>query len=87
MRKLWQCLTLVQFFPFYFYQPSSVMDNSPFISDQTEISTLSYDDTVVYEEQLPSSNGANTASLANRIGSTKVYLLPESVTKVGKVRR
>ncbi|KAJ7179572.1 hypothetical protein C8R46DRAFT_1345896 [Mycena filopes] len=43
---------------------------------------LSYDDTA-YEEQLPTA--AEQASLANRIGTSKVYLLSESVaTRVGK---
>lgn len=41
---------------------------------------LSYDDTVPYEEQ-------SAPSLADRIGSTKVYLLADSVpSKLGKVR-
>ncbi|GLB33260.1 putative nuclear cap-binding protein subunit 3 [Lyophyllum shimeji] len=43
--------------------------------------TLSYDDTVAYEEQVPA---PESASLANRIGSTKVYLLSEtSVARAG----
>lgn len=45
---------------------------------------LSYDDTVAYEEQLPSTDHER-ANLADRIGTTKVYLLSES-SKVGKVR-
>ena len=51
-------------------------------------STLSYDESIPYEEQLPSNNDEATyPSLANRIGSTKVYLLSESsVARVGKVR-
>ena len=50
---------------------------------------LSYDDTVAYEEQLPTeAERESAASLANRIGSSKVYLLSESsvATRVGKVR-
>ncbi|KAJ7499384.1 hypothetical protein FB451DRAFT_1205262 [Mycena latifolia] len=43
--------------------------------------SLSYDDTA-YEEQLPTP--AEQASLANRIGTSKVYLLSESVARVGK---
>ncbi|PPQ82260.1 hypothetical protein CVT26_009976 [Gymnopilus dilepis] len=42
---------------------------------------LSYDDTVAYEEQLPTAEEAEraaAASLAKRIGSSKVYLLSES---------
>ncbi|KAJ6567345.1 hypothetical protein DFH09DRAFT_1156709 [Mycena vulgaris] len=42
---------------------------------------LSYDDTT-YEEQLPTL--AEQASLANRIGTSKVYLLSETVARVGK---
>lgn len=45
---------------------------------------LSYDDTA-YEEQLPTP--AEQASLANRIGTSKVYLLSETIARVGKVRR
>jgi hypothetical protein len=55
-----------------------------------EYSTLSDDDTVPYEDQLPTptpdDERAHT-SLANRIGNTKVYLLSESsIARVGKVR-
>ncbi|KAJ7477184.1 hypothetical protein B0H11DRAFT_2030087 [Mycena galericulata] len=42
---------------------------------------LSYDDTA-YEEQLPTP--AEQASLAKRIGTSKVYLLSETVARVGK---
>ncbi|KAJ7087269.1 hypothetical protein B0H15DRAFT_923035 [Mycena belliarum] len=42
---------------------------------------LSYDETT-YEEQLPTP--AEQASLANRIGTTKVYLLSETVARAGK---
>lgn len=65
------------------------MDNSPDGVSPDLLNTLSYDDTVAYEEQLPThpSNDPERATLANRIGSTKVYLLSESTaTRVGKVR-
>ncbi|KIM83973.1 hypothetical protein PILCRDRAFT_27693, partial [Piloderma croceum F 1598] len=46
---------------------------------------LSYDDTVPYEDQLPDADEPVQSSLANRIGSTKVYLLSESsVARVAK---
>jgi len=64
------------------------MDNSPYIEDNTEVSILSYDNSVAYEDQLPPHNQPASVSLANRIGNTKIYLLSESsVAKVGKVRR
>jgi hypothetical protein len=44
---------------------------------------LSYDDTA-YEEQLPTPS--EQASLARRIGTTKVYLLAETTKVGGKVR-
>lgn len=56
------------------------------IDDETS-QLLSYDETVPYEEQLPSA--AEAAALASRIGSTKVYLLSESsasAARGGKVR-
>jgi len=65
------------------------MDNSPDGVSPDLLNSLSYDDTIAYEEQLPTnpSNDPEQASLANRIGSTKVYLLAESsVNRVGKVR-
>ncbi|KAF8876307.1 hypothetical protein CPB84DRAFT_1795920 [Gymnopilus junonius] len=44
------------------------------------VAVLSYDDTVAYEAQLPTEEerAAAAASLANRIGTSKVYLLSES---------
>jgi hypothetical protein len=61
------------------------MDNSPYIEEHTEVSILSYDNAVAYEDQLPQ---PDSVSLANRIGNTKIYLLSESsVARVGKVRR
>jgi hypothetical protein len=55
-----------------------------------EYSTLSYDDTVPYEDQVPTDSPIDEpahTSLANRIGNTKVYLLSESsIARVGKVR-
>lgn len=65
------------------------MENFPDNDIAPEFTVLSYDDTVAYEEQVPThpSNDPERSSLANRIGSTKVYLLSESsVARVGKVR-
>jgi hypothetical protein len=65
------------------------MDNSPEGVSPDLLNSLSYDDTVAYEEQVPThvSNDPERASLANRIGNTKVYLLSESTaTRAGKVR-
>jgi hypothetical protein len=62
------------------------MDIASEANPSTEYSTLSYDDSIPYEDQLPTEEPAR-ASLANRIGSTKVYLLSESsIARVGKVR-
>ena len=62
------------------------MDNTPDGVDIQEFSALNYDDTVAYEQQLPTE--AEVASLAKRIGNSKVYLLSESsaATRAGKVR-
>lgn len=63
------------------------MDNSADDGFPVDLS-LSYDNTVAYEEQVPPSNNPEPTSLANRIGHTKVYLLSESsAARVGKVRR
>lgn len=66
------------------------MDNSPEGVSHDSLNTLSYDDNIAYEEQLPTthlSNDSEQVSLANRIGNTKVYLLAESsMNRVGKVR-
>jgi hypothetical protein len=63
------------------------MDIASEANPLAEYSTLSYDDTVPYEDQLPDDGEPAQASLANRIGSTKVYLLSESsVARVAKVR-
>ncbi|KAF8966488.1 hypothetical protein BDZ97DRAFT_1917591 [Flammula alnicola] len=61
------------------------MDNTPDGIAPEELATLSYDDTVAYEEQVPT-EAERAASLAKRIGTSKVYLLSESsaVTRVGK---
>jgi hypothetical protein len=60
------------------------MDTFPEDNAPDAFPALSYDDTA-YEEQLPTA--AEQASLANRIGTTKVYLLSETVARVGgKVR-
>jgi hypothetical protein len=58
-------------------------------TDGKDFAALSYDDTVAYEEQYSTqpANDPERASLVNRIGSTKVYLLSESsMARVGKVR-
>jgi hypothetical protein len=64
------------------------MDNSPEDVSPDLLNTLSYDDNIAYEEQLPTQpSNDERASLANRIGNAKVYLLAESsVNRVGKVR-
>ncbi|KAG6850016.1 hypothetical protein H0H93_002465 [Arthromyces matolae] len=62
------------------------MDNADIAPDVVE-EALSYDDTTPYEEQVPTNpaNDPARSSLANRIGSTKVYLLSEtSVARAGK---
>ncbi|KAJ7672819.1 hypothetical protein B0H17DRAFT_1083476 [Mycena rosella] len=56
------------------------MDTFPDVPDAYP-DALSYDDTA-YEAQLPTP--AEQASLANRIGTTKVYLLSETIARVGK---
>lgn len=63
------------------------MENSPVEYTLGGITALSYDDNVAYEEQLPS-EAERVASLAGRIGTSKVYLLSESsaVSRPGKVR-
>lgn len=63
------------------------MDNTPDGVNIEEFSALNYDDTVAYEQQLPTER--EIASLAKRIGTSKVYLLSESsaATRAGKVRR
>ena len=54
---------------------------------------LSYDDTTSYDEQVLAANAKaekERSSLANRIGTTKVYLISEAVSgaaRAGKVRR
>jgi len=68
------------------------MDNAAVDIAPEGLATLSYDDTVAYEEQLPTEAeiaAAEAASLANRIGRGKVYLLSESsiVTRSTKVSR
>jgi hypothetical protein len=63
------------------------MDIASEANPPIEYSTLSYDDTVPYEDQLPNADEPAQSSLANRIGSTKVYLLSESsIARVAKVR-
>ncbi|KIM34816.1 hypothetical protein M413DRAFT_20860 [Hebeloma cylindrosporum] len=63
------------------------MDNFPEGIAPQDTMALSYDDNVAYEEQLPTeAERERAASLANRIGSSKVYLLSESsaASRVGK---
>jgi hypothetical protein len=64
------------------------MDIATEANPPAEYSTLSYDDTIPYEEQLPVNTDEPAHNpLASRIGSTKVYLLSESsIARVGKVR-
>ncbi|KAH7916113.1 hypothetical protein BJ138DRAFT_1140221 [Hygrophoropsis aurantiaca] len=69
------------------------MDNSPDGVNPSEFPPLSYDETIPYEEQIPptdpsdESEGAS-ASLLNRIGTTKVYVLPDNAqARVAKRRR
>jgi hypothetical protein len=70
----------------FFY--TSRMDNAVALDSPVDLSALSYDDTVAYEEQVAPANDPEPMSLANRIGRAKVYLLAEtSVARVGKVRR
>ncbi|KAF5321858.1 hypothetical protein D9619_001218 [Psilocybe cf. subviscida] len=52
----------------------------------TAATELSYDDNVAYEEQLPT-EAEQAASLAKRIGTSKVYLLAESATSSHKKRK
>ncbi|KAF7301270.1 hypothetical protein MIND_00691800 [Mycena indigotica] len=58
------------------------MDTSP---DDLYPAALSYDNDTAYEEQLPTAE--EQASLAKRIGQTKVYLLSESVARAGSKRK
>ncbi|KAF9464267.1 hypothetical protein BDZ94DRAFT_1256712 [Collybia nuda] len=62
------------------------MDNFPEEVSPDPLNALSYDDTVAYEEQIPTHpTNDGQAALASRIGNTKVYLLSESTaTRVGK---
>ncbi len=70
------------------------MDTADEISPHIESTMLSYDDSVAYEEQLPTEEeleaaATRTVSLANRIGNSRVYLLSESTaatTRTTKVR-
>ncbi|OJA13102.1 hypothetical protein AZE42_11345 [Rhizopogon vesiculosus] len=66
------------------------MDNSPDGVSVPDLTTLSYDDTVPYEEQFPThpSNDPERATLLNRIGTTKVYLLPDAAqARIAKRKR
>jgi len=59
------------------------MENTPDGIAPDAMPVLSYDDNVAYEDQVPT-HASEGASLANRIGTTKVYLLSESLARVGK---
>ncbi|KAG0698861.1 hypothetical protein DFH29DRAFT_1017041 [Suillus ampliporus] len=56
------------------------MDNFPDGVSAPDLTTLSYDESVPYESQLPThpSNDPERATLLNRIGNTKVYLLSDT---------
>lgn len=58
-------------------------------SPDLSVDTLPYDENVPYSEQLPPPPPADAGhSLANRIGTTKVYLLSETLgARAEKVRR
>ncbi|PSS36880.1 hypothetical protein PHLCEN_2v1308 [Hermanssonia centrifuga] len=61
----------------------------PIVADDTTVPTLSYDESVPYSDQLPvdTLNEPGQSSLANRIGSTKVYLISDATAaRSGKVR-
>lgn len=60
------------------------MDATDGLALHMDSSMLPYDD-IAYEEQLPTeqeraAEAARTASLVNRIGNNRVYLLSESAT-------
>lgn len=73
------------------------MDINPTTEELTP-EILSYDDSIPYPEQVAQLNASSDATepfassgahsrLADRIGNTKVYLLPETATtRAGKVR-
>jgi hypothetical protein len=54
-------------------------DVIPSIPHANPENSLSYDDTVAYEQQVPTATEADPRSnLASRIGNTKIYLLSEA---------
>ncbi|KAG1739854.1 uncharacterized protein EDB91DRAFT_1053661 [Suillus paluster] len=66
------------------------MDNFPDGVSAPDLTTLSYDETVPYESQLPThpSNDPERATLLNRIGNTKVYLLSDTAqARIAKRKR
>ncbi|KAI6033888.1 hypothetical protein BKA83DRAFT_4182241 [Pisolithus microcarpus] len=69
------------------------MENIPEGVSYEETVTLSYDDSVPYEELVsqqepPAEPALGQAALLNRIGTTKVYLIPDSVhTRTAKRKR
>lgn len=66
------------------------MDNVPEGVSYEETISLSYDDSVPYEEQVSQQQPADEPvqpALLNRIGTNKVYLIADSVqTRTAKVR-
>jgi hypothetical protein len=56
------------------------MDNFPDGVSAPDLTTLSYDESIPYESQVPThpSNDPERATLLNRIGNTKVYLLSDT---------
>ncbi|KAG1828825.1 hypothetical protein EV424DRAFT_1317667 [Suillus variegatus] len=66
------------------------MDNLPDGVSAPELTTLSYDESVPYESQVPthSSSDPERATLLNRIGNTKVYLLSDTAqARIAKRKR
>lgn len=61
------------------------MDNFPDGVSPDLLVPLSYDDNIAYEEQLPTHSDNDAASLANRIGTSKVYLLAETSVATGRI--
>lgn len=71
------------------FQFSNTMDNFPDGVSAPDLTTLSYDETVPYESQVPThpTNDPERATLLNRIGTTKVYLLSDTAqARFAKVR-
>lgn len=67
-----------------YYIMDSVTDEA--IDMAPEPTALSYDESVPYEELVTPSEGLDGNSLASRIGRNKIYVLPDSTGRDGKVR-